>query len=295
MIKQKLVVFLFALLTLACAVCGCAAGAPSSSEEGESQATPALLAGQTTQGGQQAQGPAEGSGAESPGKRNLYDPSIFVIEAAGSWRQELAPGYWADYECKLYVDKFDANDNRSASGVYTGVFWMKTTVDAAEYIKEMLKDLPMAMDFAAGGEGVCDNLTMQLLDGYERNPFGGYAIPDGQGGGADPPKEALAGEGGLTVVGKQAYLNVSARGAGGASLSHQDSQTGDAELSYIVQVEPDTAHTAAERKVTIHLSDGKGMSATIEGRWRRLPGYRDDMLKYANEGKAGQLLERWLQ
>lgn len=40
---------------------------------------------------------------ESQTKSAIYPPSIFVIEASGKWRQELAPGYYADYECEFYA------------------------------------------------------------------------------------------------------------------------------------------------------------------------------------------------
>jgi len=57
---------------------------------------------------------------------------------------------------------------------------------------------------------------------------------------------------------------------------------------------PDPTNSAKERKVSIHLSTAQGMSVTLEGVWRRLPGYREDMLEYANSGKAAQVLEKHL-
>ncbi len=292
--KRGFAALLTVLLLFCFAACDQTAGAGSRSERREEEQTSAVLPEASVPNGRAEEGPSRQSASDAEKKSSLYDPSIFVIEASGSWRQELAPGYYVDYKCELYLDKFDANDSRSASGLYTGVFWMKTTLDAADYLKELLKDMPAEMDFAAGGEGVCDNLTMHLLDGYERDPFGDYTIPDGRNG-IQPAKEALAGEGGFIAVGKQAYLDVQARGAGGEQLTHQDSQTGDAEIQYVIQIEPNPARTATERKATIHLSGAGGMSATIEGTWRRLPGYLDDMLEYANENKSGQVLERHLK
>ena len=49
----------------------------------------------------------------------LYDPSIFVIQGEGSWRQEIAPNYFADYEADIYLHKIDENDNR-AGGELSG-------------------------------------------------------------------------------------------------------------------------------------------------------------------------------
>lgn len=233
----------------------------------------------------------EKSAAETEKKNSIYDPGIFVIEAAGTWQQELAEGYYADYECELYLDKFDANDNRSASGLYTGVFWMKAALDVDEYLKNFLKNIPVEMDFAAGGEGICDNVTMHLLDGYQRDPFKDFTIP----GGNEPHKEALAGEGSFIVVGKDAYLNVNARGAGGETLQHNDYSVSVEEISYVIQIEPDPSKTSDELKVTIHLSNAEGMNAAIEGTWKRLPGYPEDRIKYANEGKQGEFLDKHLQ
>lgn len=290
--RQGAALLLSIFLIFSCAACGRTAEAKSGKEKED--AVPPFPGTAVERTGTE-KGQPEPAASDAAGKGNLYDPSIFVVEASGSWRQELAPGYYANYECELYIDKFDANDNRSASGLYTGVFWMKVTVEVADYLKDLLKDTPVEMDFAAGGEGVCDNLTMYLLNGYERDPFGDYAIPDGQDGFVEPEKETLAGEGGILVTGTQAYLDARAHGASGEGFSHQDGQTGDAELGYVVHIEPDPGHQATERRVTIYLSGAQGMSATLAGVWRRLPGYRDDMLDYANAGKSAQVLERHLK
>lgn len=290
--KKGFAVLLTALLLFCLAACAQTAGVSSDSGKREEQTSTVFPGASIPDRAEEV--PSGQSASDNARKNSLYDPSIFVIEASGSWRQELAPDYYADYECELYLDKFDANDNRSASGLYTGVFWMKTTLDTEDYLKEFLKNVPVEMDFEAGGEGICDNLTMHLLDGYERDPFGDYTIPDEQSG-IQPEKESLAGEGGFIAVGKQTYLDIRARGAGGEQLSHQGSQTDDTEIRYFIHIEPDPAHTSTERKVTIHLSGAGGMGATLEGVWRRLPGYRDDMQKYANEGKSAEMLEKHLK
>lgn len=279
-------------LALLFAACGNKTGAVS--EPSPTPDPPAVLPeGGAKDGAEKSEG-EDAPAAEDPKKNTLYDPSIFVIEASGAWRQELAPGYYVDYECELYLDKFDANDNRSAAGLYTGVFWMSAEVDAAEYIADMLGDVPVELEFGAGGEGICDNLTVHLLDGYERDPFGDYGIPDGQGGVASPVKEALAGEGGFVAVSKSVYLEAHARGAAGETVDYQDAGTAssDSEFSYVIQIEPDPSYTATELRVKIQLSSSDGVSTTIEGVWRRLPGYSDDLLEYANSGKYNEVLNR---
>lgn len=300
--KKMTILFLAAFLVFFFVPYGKAAGIDSGplptigeERETENEDDPPVFPAGPTLSGEGEEDAAVTSSADSAKKNTLYDPSIFVIQAEGVWRQELVPGFYIDYECELYLDKFDGNDNRSASGIYTGVFWMKTSVDAEEYLKKFLAKVPVAMDFAADGEGICDNLTMHLLDGYERDPFGDYAIPDGQGSRHEPAKDALAGEGSFLAVGTRTYLEARARGAAGEKLEHQDSQTSDEEIQYVIQIEPDPTKTATERKVTIYLSNAKGMAVTIAGVWRRLPGYPEDMLEYANAQKYNEVLNKHLK
>ncbi len=224
----------------------------------------------------------------------LYDPSIFVIEASGTWRQELEAGYYADYECELYLDKVDSNDNRSSDGVYTGFFWMNMKLDTAEFISEMLKDIPVEMEFNGGGEGICDNLgfSLRTRDIWERDS---YAIPlDG-----DQKQEAtmdiLLDQGSFIVVAKESYISAKATGTQGEKLDYYDSKSADVELNYIVHMQPDSLENGTERKVTIYLSDGQGMSAVLNGVMRRLPGYPDDVSKYTQDAPYQEALNKHLQ
>ena len=224
---------------------------------------------------------------------DLYDPSIFIIEASGTWQQELAEGYYANFECELYLDKVDSNYNRVADGQYTGSLWLSTRLELSDYLKRLMKKSKVKMDFDAGGEGICDNLTINLLAEYGREPWRGYGIPR-EDGDIQPPDGALVAEGGLIVVAKDAYLNIQARGAQGESLEHSDSRAEDAELSYIIHIEPDPENKATEREATIYLYNNEGMSATLTGVWRRLPGYPEDVMKYADSGKAREILNKHL-
>ncbi len=228
-------------------------------------------------------------------KSSLYPPSIFVIEASGSWRQELAPGYYANYECEFYADKLDEADNQSASGQYTGVFWMKTELEADDYLKELLKNVPMDMQFDAGGEGVCDFFNVLLMNGFERDAAGGnYSIPDGQGGVLTPAGEVLAARGSFLAEATEAYLEAKARGVAGETIEHKDTRSESTEIHFILHVEPDPEYTALERKVTLYLSTDQGMSATIDGILHRMPGYSEDLKAYTSQGKRGELLDKHL-
>ncbi len=255
--------------------------------------TPDAVPGGTSDSGQPGRpgdAPAEGNA-----KSGLYDPSIFIIEASGTWRQELAPGYYADYECELYLDKVDANDSRDDSGLYTGVFWMKTTLDVADYLKDLLKNVPMQMDFNAGGEGVCDNLTVLLRAAYEKEAWEDYGLPDGQGGTVPPGEDMPVAKGSFIAQGMEAYLSVKGRGAQGVKVDYDDSKVSDAEVYYVIHVAPDASGTATQRQVTIHLSNPEGMAVTLQGVWRRIPGYPEDMLEHANTNPGRQVLEKYMQ
>ena len=88
-----------------------------------------------------------------------------------------------------------------------------------------------------------------------------------------------------------------ARAAGqqGETPKHSNSAAQDIEPSYIIHMQPDKYEEGAERKVTIHLSDGQGMSAMLFGTMRRLPGYPDDVAKYTQDAPYQQALDKHLK
>jgi hypothetical protein len=303
---KRAVIPLVAVVVLLSAVSGCAAekkdvqqsvGASSSPEETSIPGLSVPAGPGGAQDGQENTSPGEtDESQESPGKTSMiYDPSIYVIEAKGTWQQELAPGYYANCECELYIDKVDSNDSRKASGLYTGVFWMNVTLDADDFISDLLKDVPIDMSFAGGGEGICDNLTMHLLDGYMRDPFENFDIPAEGGEPLSPAQEALADSGSFIVSNATAYLEAHAQGAQGEELNYEDNKTTDTEMSYVIHVAPDPSSTATELKVTIYLTSSNGAPVTLEGTWRRLPGYPEDILEYANSGKKNEIFEKHAQ
>lgn len=229
-------------------------------------------------------------------KSTIYPPSIFVIEAAGGWQQELAAGYYANYECEFYADKLDELDNQSASGQYTGVFWMKVTLDTSEYLKDFLKNVPVEMEFDAGGEGICDYFNVVLMNNFERESMGGsYSIPDNKGKDLPPSKDALATRGSFITEEANAYLDVKASGAAGEKVEYHNNQSSNTEIEFVIHVAPDPDFTATERKVTIHLTSGDGMSGTIEGMLHRLPGYSEDLKAYTSKGKREEILNKHIQ
>ena len=321
--KKISILLLILILLLSMAACSNESGAPSktsSSEPEEEEEASVVFPGLPGQSGSEDKKPTDGTGETIPDqnagqqeapsqehktaqppddsheKSTIYPPSIFVIEASGTFRQELATGYYADYECEFYADKLDETDNQSASGQYTGVFWMKTTLEIDEYLEELLKNIPADMQFQAGGEGVCDFFNVVLMNGFERDAAGGnYTIPNGQEESLIPSGDMLAARGSFYAEALEAYLDVQESGAAGEAIDHHDTQSEGTEINFILHVEPDPDNTARERKVTLYLSTAEGMSITLEGVLRRLPGYSEDLKAYTSQGKRGEVLDRHLK
>ncbi len=220
---------------------------------------------------------------ESPNKP--YDPSIFIIEASGSWQQELAPEYFANYEVEIYLHKIDANDNRAVSGSYDGVFWMQTSLDTAGFIQDMLGDTPIEMNFDAGGEAVSDNLAVYLNTSDDK-AWVDYTILDQNGQPKPLTQDTPVGKGSFVAVAKQVYLNAQASGAQGEKVDYSTNEgSGETiDINYVIHVQPNEMESGGVRNVTIHLS-GEGFSQTIEGTLRRLPGYPEDVSDYLNSAE----------
>lgn len=228
-------------------------------------------------------------------KSKLYDPSIFVIQADGKWRKELAPNYFADYEADLYLHKIDPNDNRVVTGSYQGVFWMKVTIDADEYIKDMLKNAPVQMDFAAGGEAICDNLGINL-NTTDDKAWVDYTILDDNGDPLPLTQDTPVAKGSFVTVAKDVYLKAKARGAQGERVDYEtEAGTGDlTDANYIIHVQPDSMESGTQRKVVIYLETPGADPMIMNGTLRRLPGYPEDVSDYLNSDEYQQAARKHL-
>ena len=301
--KHRPILIILVLLLLFGTACGKtdgtipgAAPAAGSAQEKEDEKDDLLLPVGPGQSSSESERPGEKPSDQAQAKSTIYPPSIFAIEASGTWRQELAPGYHADYECEFYADKLDETSNQSASGQYTGVFWMKTKLDTGEYLKDLLKDIPVQMKFDAGGEGVCDYISVILMNGFERQSMGGnYTMPDKNGETLTPSGDALAARGSFIAEATDAYLDVKARGAAGETVEHQDNKAGSTEIDFVIHVAPDPDFTATQRTVTIHFSTAEGMAVTLDGVLHRLPGYSEDLKAYTSKGKREEILSKHLE
>lgn len=241
---------------------------------------PGILPGAPGQSGE-PKGSETPAPESTPYKSNLYDPSIFVIEAKGASRQELAPGYYADYECEIYLHKIDQNDNRVTTGDYQGVFWMNVTINADEFIADIIGDAPIAIDFGVGGEAVCDTLGI-YLNTTDDKAWTNYTITDDNGDPLPLTQDSPVGKGSFVAVSKNVYLEAHARGVQGEKIDYSDASSGDLiDVNYVINVEPDSMESGTQRKVTINLS-GEGFNMNMEGVLTRLPGYLEDVEDYYN-------------
>ncbi len=239
------------------------------------------------------------SGAPSPGQTHAgaspevtrsttYGPSIFVIEASGSWQDELAEGYYANYECEFYLDRIEPYEMYADTGTYQGVFWIKATIDADDFIKDMIKNVPgLSVIFDVSAEAMCENLSFYLRDGYTRNNApSSYQIPNGEDGFTEPEHAALADNGSFVTVTTAGDFTVLAQDFNqGITLSESESVAGATQdVSYVIHVEPDPNMDKTVRKVTIYITAGN-TAHTLEGTLTRLPGYPEDLQKY-NDANA---------
>jgi hypothetical protein len=291
---------LLIVLTFICTACGklpLAAPTPTptpGSEQAAESDDPEGSLGVPVQHGRQENQPNEPVPTETDKRSTTYGPSIFVIEASGSWQHEIDTGLYANYECELYLDKIEPHNMHDDTGAYTGVFWLKLTLDTEQYFSEFLKDVPFVdISMNAEAEGIRDNLSFYLRDGYTRDPTASFDIPDGQGGYLKPEHNALADKGSFVVSSTYGNLNVHAEDTQkGILLEHQQSGASDLDVSYVIHLAPDPMLEATQRDVKIHIMLPDGSSTTLDGVWHRLPGYPEDVQKYYDSGKSREILDK---
>ena len=224
--------------------------------------------------------PAPTAPAEDESK--LLDPSIYVIQAQSTWQQELAEGYYANYECELYLHKIDANDNRVSTGAYEGYFWMNVTLDVADFIKEMLGDTPIDMAFEGGGEALSDNFGI-YLNITDDKAWMDYTIPDADGNPRPLSQDMPVARGSFVAVAKNVFLEAHASGAQGEKLDYSDFPADQViDINYVVNMQADSTEVDGARKVIFYFTDSNGNAFTVEGTMTRLPGYPEDVHDYLN-------------
>lgn len=293
---MPLLFFLLLIFIFICTSCG-------ESRSASPTPTPAPGSNQTRESNEPAGNPAvpslvggqgklpEPTPEETVKRSTTYEPSIFVIEASGSWERTVEEGIKVNYECELYLDKIEPYNMHDDNGAYTGMFWMKMKVDTSEMLSKI--NVPMfSIGIGAEGEGIEDNVSIYLRDGYTRDPTASFDIPDGEGGTLKPDFDALAGRGSFVISqtsGNVFYFFIDEQK--GISDAQQKSGSSPVEVNYVVHVAPDPTREATQRAAKIFISLPDGSSTVLDGVWRRLPGYPDDLSKYYNSGESRKILD----
>lgn len=294
--KRMLMILLMAAL-LFLSACGKNAAASPLAQAPSPTPSPTLDSGSSNLPGGTSK-PSQTDGAQTPAptgekKSDLYDPSIFIIQASGNWKDEIAKGYFANYECEIYLHKIDSNNNRVSSGSYQGFFWMNMELDTEEFIQDMLKDVPVEAQFNAGGEAICDNLGISLSTEDDK-AWVDYSILDDNGNPLPLTRDTPVAKGSFVAVSKGVYLDAMARGAQGEKVDYQANSDGDTiDVNYVIHVQPDASESGNERKVVIHLSID-GTNVTLNGTMKRISGYPEDVLDYANSNQYQDSLQKHL-
>ncbi|NLG36708.1 MAG: hypothetical protein GX549_01740 [Clostridiales bacterium] len=291
---MKQILILLLALALLCTCAGCDAAArliPGASPTPTAATLPGVPGGDDSD--RESEDTADDSSGDTQQRSTTHEPSIFVIEAAGSWQREVEAGYYINYECELYLDRIEPHDMHSEMGAYTGAFWLKVSVDAGEFISDFIKNIPgMEMEFNVEAEGISENLSLYLRDGYTSDePLSLLAIPDGDGGELEPTKDTLTDKGSFVVSGMSGDLSTWAQGPDGLRLDYENSGTDDEEVHYLIHVLP-APFDATERDVKIQITLSDGSATVLDGTWRRLPGYPDDLEEYYDSGQQDALLDR---
>lgn len=288
------------LLTFVLVLSACGGAAVSAGETPEGSVTPAgsatpdggLLPGSSQPSATAAQSSPAPTAAPTS---SLYDPSIYVIHATGSWQMELAEGYYANYECEIYLQKIDANDNRVSTGAYQGYFWMNCTLDTSEYVSEMLGGVPIDLTFDAGGEVLSDNFGI-YLNTTDDKAWVDYSIPDANGNPLPLTQDTPVAKGSFAVVSKGVYLEAHASGVQGETVDYSDYPADQQyDMNYVVHMEPDSSESGGVRKVIFYITDPSGVTATVEGTMTRLPGYPEDVSDYLNSQEYQDVSKKHFQ
>lgn len=211
-----------------------------------------------------------------------YDPSIFIIKGSGTWRDELAPEYFADYEIEFYFHKIDPNDNRRVAGTYEGIIWMKTKLDTSGYAAKVVGDAPVVVSFDAEAEAIRDNLPISLNTTDDKG-WVDYSILGEDGQPLSLSQENPVGRGSFVMVAKSVYLEAHGSGVQGERVDYSTMEgTGDAiDVNYVIHVQRNDQEINGQRKVIFNVS-GEGFNKNIEGILIRIPGYPEDVSDYLN-------------
>lgn len=248
---------------------------------------------------------ADKSGGESeePAPTPTVPPippdSIWTLKGEFEHRQVLEEGYYADYTVELDFVKLDG---AYPSGQYTGDIYMSLKLDAEDYIKDMLKNLPKGMasiNFDAEGYGLRNAIPIHVFSATEFQKEGTPwpSTKDADGEQVSPGAEEYLADTSFNM-GFQALLTAGAEGnTGGGSFKLGDfgfSESSDEDVNIRLIIEPDAVWgndfytgTGGTRKVRIFI-DMHGVGFYGEGTLERLPRGEENQREQINRERLGE-------
>ncbi len=239
--------------------------------------------------------------APTPTVPPIPPDSIWTLKGEIEHRQVLAEGYYADYTVELDFVKLDG---AYPSGQYIGDVYMSLKLDADEYIKDMLKNLPEGMasiNFDAEGYGLRNAIPINLF-GFTEFQKGGTSWPSMQTKNADgeqisPGAEEYVADTTFDMS-FQVLLTAGGEGStGGGTFKLGDfgfDETSDDYVSIRLIIEPDAvwgndfyAGTGGARKVRIFI-EMHGIGFYGEGTLERLPRGEENQREQLNRERLGE-------
>lgn len=246
-----------------------------------------------------------GDESEQPAPTPTVPPippdSIWTLKGEIAHRQVLEEGYYADYTVELDFVKLDG---AYPSGQYIGDIYMSLKLDADDYIKDMLKNLPKGMasiNFDGEGYGLRNAIPINVL-GFtefqkEGTPWPSTHTKNEKGEEISPGAEEYLADTSFAMR-LQTLLVAGAEGStgGGAfklgDFGFSDNSAEDVNLCLII--EPDAvwgndfyAGTGGRRKVRIFIDIG-GVRLYGEGILERLPQGEENQGKQINRARLGE-------
>lgn len=293
--KRLLAITLALMSALFIAACG--GNGAGGMMGGAATPTPtAVLGGANTDNGDKGEAPVP-----TPTVPPIPPDSIWTLKGEFEYRQVLEEGYYADYTVELDFVKLDG---AYPSGQYTGDIYMSLKLDADDYIKDMLKNLPEGMasiNFDAEGYGLRNAIPINVF-GFtefqkEGTPWPSTHTKNADGEQISPGAEEYLADTSF-AMGFQALITAGAQGnTGGGEFKLGDfsfSGNNDEDVKLSIIIEPDAvwgndfyAGTGGTRKVRIFIGI-RGAGLYGEGTLERLLRGEENQRTQINRERLGE-------
>ncbi|HOR13216.1 MAG TPA: hypothetical protein PKX46_04765 [Clostridia bacterium] len=227
--------------------------------------------------------------------------SIWTLKADINHRQVLEEGYFADYTVELDFIKLDG---AYPSGQYIGDIYISLKLDAEDFIKDMLKNLPVGavnINFDAQGYGLRNSIPVHVF-GFtefqkEGTPWPSAHTKNKDGEQISPGAEEYLADTAF-AMGFESLLTAGAEGStGGGSFKLGDfsfNESGDEDIKLRLIIEPDAVWgndfytgTGGTRNVRVFI-EVQGVGIYGEGTLERLPRGEENQSKQLNRERLGE-------